>query len=1131
ALAGAGTYTYTIAATDYCPELTADVVVTEKQVNTSIESTGLLLTCSIDSVTLTANVGEEGTYTYNWSNGEMTDTIDISNPGSYTVVVTDLETGCSVSSSVIIAQDITKPVISLEADTTELTCDVTSIELTSEFISIQGTASYLWSKDQQLITGETSSTITVTEPGEYYVVVTDRNNGCFGVDKIVITQNITQPEVIIVGNEELSCSNPSITLDASQTIVIGDASYLWSTGDTSATLEVMEPGVYTVTVTDSESGCSSINEITISYNCTYAIDDINDTYMNIAVAGNVLTNDEDEEGNTQTVTGNTNADNGTVVLNSDGSYIYTPNDGFVGTDSFEYTICDDGSPQACDTATVTIEVMDITVSNNPPVANNDTATTEQNIPVDGSLLPNDFDPDGDLITVNTIVISGPTHGVVVINSDGSFTYTPEDGFTGEDTFTYEICDNGDPVLCDTADVIITVIPSDDNENDTYANDDAYNGDQENVITGNVLDNDFDPEGDTQVVNSGPITDVANGTLVLNSDGTFVYTPNDDFVGTDSFVYEVCDNGSPIACDQATVVITVNALNYTYAIDDINDTFIDMPVVGNVLTNDFDEEGDVQTVTTTTVTTSEGVIVTIDASTGVYMYTPPAGFIGTDSFEYTICDNGDLQACDTAIVTIEVLDVTNGNHPPVANNDTSTTEENTPVDGNLLVNDFDPNGDTITVNTTPIENPSNGTVVINSDGTYTYTPNDGFIGEDTFTYEICDNGDPVLCDTATVVITILPNGEVVNHTNANDDAYNGGVNTILTGNILDNDTDPEGDTQTVNTIPQVNVENGSLVLNSDGTFVYTPNDGFVGTDSFVYEVCDNGDPIACDFATVVITINPSNCLDFEIFVAVTSETCEGANGSATVDVSGAREPINYVWSNGQTTETATGLAEGLYTVTVTDANGCETTTEVTINFEGTNQEVEVDNILVLCVLDSSINLITDETNGLSSLVDNFVTGGTWFDNQNSGGLSGDFFDPSIVNLGDYELTYEEPGDCGRIITLVVSVNDDCVVLPCSTEGSIEISKVVTANNDGVNDFFTISEIASCGFTAEVTIFNRWGKVVYQSNNYQNNWGGYHDNSGLTIGTNNKLPAGTYYYVVNIIGSGYRPITGYIYLGTN
>jgi gliding motility-associated-like protein len=189
--------------------------------------------------------------------------------------------------------------------------------------------------------------------------------------------------------------------------------------------------------------------------------------------------------------------------------------------------------------------------------------------------------------------------------------------------------------------------------------------------------------------------------------------------------------------------------------------------------------------------------------------------------------------------------------------------------------------------------------------------------------------------------------------------------------------------------------------------------------------------------------------------------------------------------------------------------------------------EVDDVLLLC--DNALDDINFITDGLATEINNLVLGGTWTDIDNSGGLSGDLFDPS-GKLGNYEFTYKEPGDCGRTITLIVDV-DACTVLPCSTEDNIEISKVVTANNDGVNDFFSISEIAECGFTGDVSIFNRWGKRVYYSKNYQNNWGGYHDGSGPTMGSNNKLTKGTYYYVVKIVGSGYKPITGYIYLGTN
>ncbi|MCW5521235.1 cadherin-like domain-containing protein, partial [Aureitalea sp. L0-47] len=129
-------------------------------------------------------------------------------------------------------------------------------------------------------------------------------------------------------------------------------------------------------------------------------------------------------------------------------------------------------------------------------------------------------------------------------------------FEGEDTFEYTICDDGTPALCDTATVTIQVIPN--SGNITVANDDAYNGFIDNPITGNVLDNDNDPEGDTQTVDTNvtPVSGPSNGTLTINPDGSFTYTPNAGFFGTDQFVYEIFDNGAPVATDQATVYLTV-----------------------------------------------------------------------------------------------------------------------------------------------------------------------------------------------------------------------------------------------------------------------------------------------------------------------------------------------------------------------------------------------------------------------------------------------------------------------------------------------------------------------------------------------------------------------------------------------
>jgi gliding motility-associated-like protein len=108
---------------------------------------------------------------------------------------------------------------------------------------------------------------------------------------------------------------------------------------------------------------------------------------------------------------------------------------------------------------------------------------------------------------------------------------------------------------------------------------------------------------------------------------------------------------------------------------------------------------------------------------------------------------------------------------------------------------------------------------------------------------------------------------------------------------------------------------------------------------------------------------------------------------------------------------------------------------------------------------------------------------------------------------------------------MTIDDDCIVLPC-TINDMKISKVVTPGDDGHNDFFRITGLETCGFTYDVKIFNRWGALLYENPNYQNNWSGIADQA---ISSSN-LPAGTYYYIVNIVNSGFDIFNGYFYLGT-
>ncbi|WP_147678517.1 Ig-like domain-containing protein, partial [Algibacter pacificus] len=823
-------------------------------------------------------------------------------------------------------------------------------------------------------------------------------------------------------------------------------------------------------------------------NGTDAIPDFNNTYMNLAVMGNVLTNDEDVEGDMQTVTafdGVSTPGGGVVSMNSNGIYIYTPATGFTGTDTFAYTVCDNGVPQACDATIVTIEVLaDPSLDINEVIANNDTATTEAGTPVDGNLIVNDFDPEGDNIIINTTPVEVPTNGTVVINPDGTFTYTPNPGFVGEDTFTYEVCDDGTPQACDQATVTVTVDPLDPTDNDTYANDDAYNVNLNHPINGNVLDNDNDPEGDIQTVNTTPVDAPNNGTLVLNTDGTFTYTPNPGFTGDDSFIYEVCDSGTPQACDQATVVITVNPFNGTDAVPDFNNTYVDIAVRGNVLTNDEDTEGDIQAVTAFDASSAKGGVVQVN-NDGSYIYTPPAGFTGTDTFTYTICDDGMPQACDTTTVTIEVLADPNLDiNEVIANNDTATTESGVPVSGNLVVNDFDPEGDNLVINTIPVTDPTNGTLVINPDGTFTYTPFGGFEGEDTFTYEVCDDGDPQACDQATVTITVEPFDALDNDTYANDDAYNGDANEPIAGNVLDNDTDPEGDMQAVSVVDQP--DNGALVLNPDGTFTFTPNPNFTGTDSFIYEVCDAGTPQACDQATVILTVNET-LADLELTKVVSDDNYSPIFGD---DITFDIEVTNYGPKTATGVEVLDLLPCGYEYVSHSVTSGVYT--------PETGMWIGLDN---LALGDSQTLTITATVLDTCSDYNNIAEI-----------MAADQSDPDST-VGNGILDEDDM--------------DDVDVTPIERPSScVVVNNIFTPHEvDGINDYLTIDCIEHFPDNT-IEIYNRWGNKVYSAKGYLNTWDGI-SNGRVTIKKGEKVPVGTYYYVLKL-GNGDKPLSGWLYV---
>ncbi|NNF63953.1 MAG: tandem-95 repeat protein [Acidimicrobiia bacterium] len=381
--------------------------------------------------------------------------------------------------------------------------------------------------------------------------------------------------------------------------------------------------------------------------------------------------------------------------------------------------------------------------NNPPVAENDAATVDASDSVIISVLANDSDPDNDPLTIQSY--TDPASGTVTDNFNGTLTYTHNGDGATSDSFTYVVRDGRGG--SDTATVSITIV-QEPNE-DPVADDDGYSTDEDvtlSVPAPGVLANDSDPNGDPLTVSLE--TDVSHGSLTLNDDGSFEYTPDADYHGSDSFAYTADDGNG--GTDTATVAITVDPVNDAPVAGDNQyftdeDTVLSVPAPG-VLGDDTDVDGDALSASLDTDVSHGSLTLNSDGS---FEYTPDANYHGNDSFNYTADDgNG---GTDTATVSISVTSV---NDDPDAVDDAGTVVEGGSVDISVLDNDNDVDGDSLSIS--GFTQGTSGTVVNNGDG-LTYTHNGDGAVADSFTYTVDDGNGGT--DTATVSITITHDGEV------------------------------------------------------------------------------------------------------------------------------------------------------------------------------------------------------------------------------------------------------------------------------------------------------------------------------------------------------------------------------------
>ena len=669
---------------------------------------------------------------------------------------------------------------------------------------------------------------------------------------------------------------------------------------------------FTYRLCDTDSDC---DEATVTITITAVDDtpssanDTNTTTEDTQVSGNVSTNDtpSGDGGNVWSLVGaNGGASHGTVTMNPDGSYTYTPAANYNGTDVFTYQLCDTDADCSTGTVTVTITSVDDT-----PSSANDTNTTTEDTQVSGNVSTNDT-PSGDGGNVWSLVGAngGAAHGTVTMNPDGSYTYTPAANYNGTDVFTYQLCDAD--ADCTTATVTITITAVDDTPS---AANDTNTTTEDTQVSGNVSTNDT-PSGDGGNVWSlvGANGGAAHGTVTMNPDGSYTYTPAANYNGTDVFTYQLCDADAD--CTTATVTITITAVDDTpSATNDTNTTTEDTQVSGNVSTNDTPsgDGGNVWSLVGANGGAAHGTV-TMNPD-GSYTYTPAANYNGTDVFTYQLCD-ADAD-CTTATVTITITAV---DDTPSATNDTNTTTEDTQVSGNVSINDT-PSGDGGNVWSLVGANggAAHGTVTMNPDGSYTYTPAANYNGTDVFTYQLCDADAD--CTTATVTITITAVDDTPSSAN---DTNTTTEDTQVSGNVSTNDT-PSGDGGNVWSLVGANggAAHGTVTMNPDGSYTYTPAANYNGTDVFTYQLCDAD--ADCTTATVTITITTVD--DLPVAADDSFGTAEDTPLGGTV--AGNDTPSGdggNVWS--LVTQALHGIAvvnaDGTYTYTpVLDYNGPDT----------------------------------------------------------------------------------------------------------------------------------------------------------------------------------------------------------------
>ena len=771
-------------------------------------------------------------------------------------------------------------------------------------------------------------------------------------DALAITQFSTGTQIYAAGQTATLAGMGDLTINA-------DGSYTFvPVADWNG---AVQPILYQVS--DGNGGFSVATLLLTVNPIADAVNDSVSTHADVPVVIDALDNDSFSNSD-QTITGVTAAAHGTVTIENN-TLVYRPNAGYVGSDTFDYTVTSGGKTE---TATVTVDVTNVA----PRLTSVPTISTPEDTTLNSTaaqnLLTNAHDDDGDALAVTEFTVGGTRYlagdtatlagyGDLTIRADGSFTFVPVADWNGvPPAATYTISDGKDGGVS-TATLAFSVTPVADAKDDTASTHAGV------AVTIDALHNDSFSNADKAIID---VDQGQHGSVTIEN-GQLVYRPVAGYVGQDTFTYTV-ESGGVRETANVTVTLTNSvpvATGETVASPE------DYEARGDLLLNDRDADGDPLFIAGFTVggqTYQPGDTarlpgvgeLTIERNGG-YRFTPVADWNGTAPVvTYTVSDGND-GGTTTATLAITVT--------PVADvkDDSATTHAGVPVTIDAIGNDRFVNPDQAI---TGVTQGAHGSVAIEN-GQLVYTPNAGYVGQDTFTYTVTSGGVTETAAVSVVMTNTVPvaDGEIV--TTPED--------TAIGGELLTNDRDPDGDplhiagftvggqtAQPGDTVQLAGV--GALTVNRDGSYRFTPVADWNGTAPVVTYTVSDGNDGGTATALLVITVTPVvdvkddratthagdpvtvDALGNDRFVnpdqAITGVT-QGAHGSVAIE-------------NGQLvyTPNAGYVGQDTFTYTVT-SGGVTETAQVTLEVTNTPPVAVADKASTLPETPVSGNLLTND----------------------------------------------------------------------------------------------------------------------------------------------------------------------------